>query len=1104
MGFGKHKAELGKAHDNSRSSTIERRSTRQSKRMSKHGSTVTGATPQGLNMLPPVPGTDGEDEGTGQLNGRKSAMKQKAKQDTLHELLQIVSELLQQHEVRLCLYLLEEFSQCQSLAGLPLETDGLDMWHMVSNSLESQLQQNGTDALQQLLQRCKNGGKTKGLKRGSLLDIQRDKNWVPPPSCPPERVREEPGTRCFDPAPRQPPCPSERVPEEPRISIFQEPAVLFQSHLDFDNHDPGNSFGAETPSLTPNVTRLRQPKSRPKDPSENPSQDTAAGMLDSQPLSPKVHSHTAAGMLDSMSTQSGYNQLQREQAKWDQDHPQQAVSEPKDPRGSDFDTTPSGMLDSAPINPRLRGSKWDPKAGPKDPNGTKANEPSGSGFDDAPTARGMLDSAPLERLSKWEKKSVVMDNRSSHAVKSEDRASRSVKSALPEVPAASSTSGDEEKMEKMNRGVTFEGAGENEQRNGEDSSEHSSEDDNDDDDDDAAAEEEAQGRFLSRALSTAAGGGTPANRMSVKEGSGEDETTNDFDDMQENANNLLAVKSAWYIMHPNSVYRIRWDLVGVVFICVESFLVPLSLGFDIEANVVYFWMATSFFGCDIMSQFFTGFYKEGWLVMKQSMIIKHYVTGFFPIDFVATVPWDMVLGGGGQFARIARVGKLLRLTRLVRVLKLGPLFEQIEDMMPGGSAALLFSLVKMLTGFCVICHWVACFWGFLGAPQNTAPELDDLPPHTLEDCEMGGACEYGVVGSPWQRRNGLDNYGPDKRYLVALQFATGLLTGGDPGLQPGHDSERVFVNIMMVFSFLLASMVLSQIVVIVEEMSAAKAELNHRLRCAKEFMAVKKVPMVLQAKVRRYLEYQSKMAGEAQLQNREFTEHLSQWIRLELMEHMNGETIYRHPFFKELPRPVLQRICGVTNTVLCAPGDIVVQRGHRATSMCWVVKGKLRIIVPKSQIRRSVSANDSAAQYEAIMSAPCWIGDACLFKDMTRPCTAISMAHSELLTLDKVDMCELLEDYPRSLRHYSEWTMRMNDGLPLAGGVACPYCQKLGHVEDMCSAKNGRASRVSGRGSILSRVSEDLGTSSAQFSRKIRSCWKRKKSKQDAKTDDSE
>merc|ERR1719183_2627498 len=111
---------------------------------------------------------------------------------------------------------------------------------------------------------------------------------------------------------------------------------------------------------------------------------------------------------------------------------------------------------------------------------------------------------------------------------------------------------------------------------------------------------------------------------------------------------------------------------------------------------------------------------------------------------------------------------------------------------------------------------------------------------------------------------------------------------------------------MMLCSILLTSIIISKIVVTIQKLNENRTVLHDRLRTAKEFMVFPNVPQSLQAKVRRYLEYQHNTWCSEAL-DVGFMDLLSPWMRLELTEHMNKSVIQRHPFFQEIPPSLLKR-----------------------------------------------------------------------------------------------------------------------------------------------------------------------------------------------------
>lgn len=63
------------------------------------------------------------------------------------------------------------------------------------------------------------------------------------------------------------------------------------------------------------------------------------------------------------------------------------------------------------------------------------------------------------------------------------------------------------------------------------------------------------------------------------------------------------------------------------------------------------------------------------LVTNRKIIGKQYIKGWFLIDILAIIPFDVFFGGSdvNQVVRIARIGrmyKLVKLARLIRVLKI--------------------------------------------------------------------------------------------------------------------------------------------------------------------------------------------------------------------------------------------------------------------------------------------------------------------------------------------------------------------------------------------------------------------------------------------------
>merc|ERR1719265_385918 len=135
--------------------------------------------------------------------------------------------------------------------------------------------------------------------------------------------------------------------------------------------------------------------------------------------------------------------------------------------------------------------------------------------------------------------------------------------------------------------------------------------------------------------------------------------------------------------------------------------------------------------------------------------------------------------------------------------------------------------------------------------------------------------------------------------------------------------EHLYVIILMLVSFMLCSTILSKIVVFMQKLNEDEAMLQENLRMATDFMANRNLPLKLQTKIKRYLEFQHKSNKVSLFAHYAFVDQLSPWLRLELTEQLNSEVLMRHPFFADLPRRTFKRVCAIAVTVLYAPGDLV-------------------------------------------------------------------------------------------------------------------------------------------------------------------------------------
>lgn len=131
------------------------------------------------------------------------------------------------------------------------------------------------------------------------------------------------------------------------------------------------------------------------------------------------------------------------------------------------------------------------------------------------------------------------------------------------------------------------------------------------------------------------------------------------------------------IVYPEDKFKSGWDIIMTLVLLGACISTPLEIAFSTEMKTSMFDDPTSFiidmlFLFDIILIFNTAYYNEEMeLVQDRKSIIKNYVQGWFAIDFLAIVPFDVILNASqfNSLARVARVGRLYKLVKLSRLFR---------------------------------------------------------------------------------------------------------------------------------------------------------------------------------------------------------------------------------------------------------------------------------------------------------------------------------------------------------------------------------------------------------------------------------------------------
>jgi hypothetical protein len=201
---------------------------------------------------------------------------------------------------------------------------------------------------------------------------------------------------------------------------------------------------------------------------------------------------------------------------------------------------------------------------------------------------------------------------------------------------------------------------------------------------------------------------------------------------------------------------------------------------------------------DIVLIFNIAFYNEEYKMIKdRKNIARNYLSGWFLIDVLAIIPFDLLFGGNGgvnNLVRIARLGKMYKLVKLTKLLRVAKVVRDKTKFTKFFSKFVSIKLgvqrqATFILSVFIMIHIVACLW-IMTASVN----------ETTEGTWMEGE---------------ISEYEPSQIYLTSVYFTVTTITTvgyGDVSIStPLEKIFCIFSMILGVLSFSFATGSLSSI-----------------------------------------------------------------------------------------------------------------------------------------------------------------------------------------------------------------------------------------------------------------------------------------------------
>ncbi|EQC39651.1 hypothetical protein, variant 1 [Saprolegnia diclina VS20] len=333
---------------------------------------------------------------------------------------------------------------------------------------------------------------------------------------------------------------------------------------------------------------------------------------------------------------------------------------------------------------------------------------------------------------------------------------------------------------------------------------------------------------------------------------------------------------------------------------------------------------------DMLLRFFL-MYRDEWSniwIAQPTQIVRHYIKGWFAVDLVSVIPFDLInffVGSSAvQQLRLMRVLRLLRLMKIIRVIQGTDMFTRWEAKMSMNYATL--ALTKFAFIALMISHWIACIFRF----------IVDIEYYVDSSGKVYNWLTMHSMGS-----TPLSEMPPSTQYISALYWSVMTLTTiGYGDLVPSTLAERALSIACMLLGAGTYAYVVGGVCQILNSMDASTTEFHQTLDTLNEYATQNQLPAELTSRLREY--FHSSRALLRDKQNLDLLLTMSPGLRGEVSV-FNNKWIADISFFH--CSDVLERAQFVTALALVLrpecfpPSEFVIREGELNTKMYLVQRG---------------------------------------------------------------------------------------------------------------------------------------------------------------------
>ncbi|XP_077978016.1 voltage-gated inwardly rectifying potassium channel KCNH6-like [Glandiceps talaboti] len=470
----------------------------------------------------------------------------------------------------------------------------------------------------------------------------------------------------------------------------------------------------------------------------------------------------------------------------------------------------------------------------------------------------------------------------------------------------------------------------------------------------------------------------------------------------------------WTILH-YSPFKAVWDWIILLLVIYTAIFTPYVAAFllnedekrtklnknpDTRVNygasnrygdplVIIDLIVDVMFIIDILINFRTTYVnKNDEVVSHPGKIAVHYFKGWFLIDVVAAIPFDLLLFGSETDETATLIG-LLKTARLLRLVRVARKLDRYSEY---GAAVLLL----LMCTFALIAHWLACIWYAIGNVERPMLKykigwLDHLARQTNQ---------------PYFDNDTSSGPSLKSKYITALYFTFSSLTSvGFGNVSPNTNSEKIFSICVMLIGSLMYASIFGNVSAIIQRLYSGTARYHTQMLRVKEFIRFHQIPNPLRQRLEEYFQHAWSYTNGIDMNM--VLKGFPECLQADICLHLNRNLLNNCPAFKGASPGCLRALSMKFKTTHAPPGDTLVHRGDVLTALYFISRGSIEIL--RDDIVMAILGKDDV------------FGENFCKHDTVgkSKCNVRALTYCDLHKILREDLLEVLDMYPEFADHFT-------------------------------------------------------------------------------------